>query len=53
MAAPMRSAPPVLNWPWVPKRRSARSPTASRIALQKATERETSDMAGMWPDRIV
>jgi hypothetical protein len=53
MAAPIRIAPPVENWPWVPKRRSARSPTASRIARQKATERMRSGMGGMWPDRIV
>jgi hypothetical protein len=53
MAAPMRIAPPVENCPWVPKRRSARSPTAPRMARQKATDLARSGMGGMWPERIV
>jgi hypothetical protein len=39
IALASRIAPPGMNWPWVPNRRSAASPTAARIAAQKAADR--------------
>ena len=53
IARPSRIAPAAVNWPCVPNRMSARSPTAARIAVQKATEREMSDSAGWCPPRRV
>ena len=45
----MRLAPETVNWPCVPKRRSARVPTASRMRLQNSSDRSSASRSGWRP----
>ena len=48
-----RIAPAAVNWPWAPNSRSAREPTASRIAPVTATDRSMSSRLGWCTSNAV